>query len=398
MHPSNTKTTILAAVILSGCLNAGLYGQGTRTRSSMTGGADPAEAALARGDWDAAVAGFEAQVKKTPAAAAPRLKLGVALLASGRAPDAVVILRQALKLSPSMTAAREYLAAALAESGQCREAIPMLKKDLAGMSNADLKRAAGLAAVRCAVSGGNPQDAVDFIRILHRDFPKDPEVLYQAVHLYSDLSLRASQDLLMNAPASYQVRLLNAEALETQERWNEAAAEYRAILSQNPSLPGVHYRLGRLLLSLPESMTGPATRDEAKTQFEEELKLNPRNAGAEYVLGELARQSRDYSAAIEHFSKAASLNPGFADNFIGLGRALIADRKFSDAVAPLEQAVRLQPENPAAHYHLAIVYSRTGRKEQADKATTAFHETSARATQMRQSVQTGLLAPQKAEP
>jgi tetratricopeptide (TPR) repeat protein len=287
---------------------------------------------------------------------------------------------------------------ALAEAGRCQEAIPILKKELSLMTNPDRRRAAGLAGVRCAMGTNRPEEAADFIRVLTRDFPQDAEVLYQAVHVYSDLSLKSSQDLLIKAPGSYQVRLLNAEALETQERWNEAASEYRAVLAQTPNLPGVHYRLGRLLLSLPENAVTPATRGEARHEFEEELKINPRNAGAEYVLGELARQASDWPQAVDHFAKASRLDPAFADAHIGLGRSLIANRKFEDAVKPLEQAVKLQSENPAAHYHLAIAYSRTGRKEEAERESAVFRQASEKARQMKQDVQTGVLGPQKAEP
>jgi len=81
-----------------------------------------------------------------------------------------------------------------------------------------------------------------------------------------------------------------------------------------------------------------------------------------------------------------------------LGRSLISDHKFEEAVKPLEQAVKLQPENPAAHYHLAVAYSRTGRKEEAEKESAAFRQASERMRQMKQDVQTGILGPQKAEP
>src|SRR5215475_14738032 len=287
---------------------------------------------------------------------------------------------------------------ALARAGRCREAVPTLKKELPLITNPELKRSAGLAGVRCAMGMNRPDDAVDFIRALTRDFPQDAEVLYQAVHVYSDLSLKSSQDLLINAPGSYQVRLLNAEALETQEHWNEAAEEYRAVLAQNPNLPGVHYRLGRLLLSLPENNLTPATRDDARREFEEELKINPLNAGAEYVLGEMARQAGAWTQAADHFSSAARLNPAFADAHIGLGRSLISDSKYEEAIKPLEQAVKLQPENPAAHYHLATAYRRAGRKSEAERESEAFKQASERARQMKQDVQTGVLGPQKAEP
>ena len=190
----------------------------------------------------------------------------------------------------------------------------------------------------------NDQDqAIDFIRMMKRDFPRDPEVMYLTVHVFSDLSIRASQELLFTAPSSYQVHQLNAEALETQGNWKDAAAEYRQVLVKNPNLPGIHYRLGRVILSMPKT---PTMLEDARREFEEELKINPRNAGTEYVLGELARQADLFPAAIEHFGRAAKLDAGFADAYIGLGRSLIAAGRPADAVAPLEAAVRVSRRIP----------------------------------------------------
>lgn len=265
----------------------------------------------------------------------------------------------------------------LAEGGRCSEALPLLKKSFAGMLSKDQKKSVGLAGVKCAMSLNKPEQAIDFIRVLTAQFPDDPEVLYQAVHIYSDLSMRASQDLFHKAQNSYQVRLLNAEALETQGRWNEAADEYRVILLQNPNIPGMHYRLGRLLLSMPDA---PSTvRDEARKEFEAEVKINPNNAGAQFVLGELARQAGENTIAVDHFSKATKNDPLFIDAFIGLGRAFIAEKKFAEAVPPLETAAKQQPDNPQPHYQLSIAYARLGRKEDSERAATAFKMTSEKA-------------------
>src|SRR5262245_33697819 len=201
-----------------------------------------AQTAISREDWSAAIRGYEKLIKLAPARADFQLNLGVARYFSGKAKDAVPAFRQALKLKPDLLAAQDYLSVSLAESGQCREALPRLKKAGRG-SDAQLKRAVGLAGVRCSMSAGQPEEAIDFIRRLTRDFPHDPEVLYLSAHVYSDLSIRASQELLFKAPSSYQVRLLNAEALETQGRWDDAASEYRQVLAKNPNLPGIHYRL-----------------------------------------------------------------------------------------------------------------------------------------------------------
>ena len=266
--------------------------------------------------------------------------------------------------SASPSAAAEH-AVSLAAAGRCTEAIPALRKAVRNVTDSDLKKRAGLAGVRCAMTRNQPYDAVEFLQILRRDFPSDPEVLYQATHAYSDLSTQASQDLLREAPSSYQVHELDAEAMEVQGKWDEAAAEYRKILEINPNLPGIHYRLGRVLLSKPSPP--PELLREAKLNFEQELKIDPQNAGAEGVLGELALQANEWPDAIDHFTRATKLDSGFGEAYAGLGSALIAEKRFPEAVPVLETAVKLQPDNPTAHYNLAIALSRTGRKEDADR-------------------------------
>jgi tetratricopeptide (TPR) repeat protein len=175
------------------------------------------------------------------------------------------------------------------------------------------------------------------------------------------------------APSSNEAHQLSAESLEVQGKWEEAAAEYRRILEHNPRAIGIHFRLGRLLLSKPDPDTSVA--DQAKEEFQQELEIDPTNAGAEYVLGELARQAQQISEAIEHFTRATRLDAGFGDAFLGLGMALVFNKQYSDAIPPLETAVKLQPANPAGHYQLAIAYGHAGRKEDANREAALQRET-----------------------
>jgi tetratricopeptide (TPR) repeat protein len=253
----------------------------------------------------------------------------------------------------------------LAQSGHCKEALPLLKQATTQAMDKDLKRGVGFAGVRCAMFADQPDAAEDFLRFLNREFPKDPEVLYLSVHTYSDLSSRAAAELATTAPKSPQGLELNAEAYEAQGKWDEAAKEYRLILEQNPRMAGIHFRIGRLLLSKPNP--SPTAAEEAKKEMQQELEIDPSNAGAEYVLGALAQQNQQWDDAIAHFSRAAKLDPTFGDAFVGLGASLGSAKRYSEAIPPLENAVKLEPENPAPHYLLAIAYSRTGRKEDGDK-------------------------------
>jgi tetratricopeptide (TPR) repeat protein len=253
----------------------------------------------------------------------------------------------------------------LAKSGHCKEALPLLKKGISAGSPKDEHRDVGFAGVRCAMFLDHPDSALDFLRMLNREFPADPDVMYLSVHTYSDLSTRASAELATKAGNSYQAHELNAEAFEVQGKWQDAEKEYRWVLEKNPRLPGIHFRIGRLLLSVPSPPADVA--EKAKKEFEEELAIDPANAGAEYVLGELDRQGNSYPEAIRHFTKATKLDSSFAAAYLGLGVSLLSEKNYNDATPPLETAVKLQPANPAGHYSLATAYTRAGRKLEADR-------------------------------
>lgn len=267
--------------------------------------------------------------------------------------------------SPSQTAAAPSSAEhaiELARAGHCTEAIPLLKRANATTNDDSTKREIGQAGVKCAMTIGQAAAAVDFLNTLSREFPHDPAVLYLATHVYSDLSLRASQELAMTAPHSREAMQLQAESLEEQGKWDEARSELEDILKQDPKAQGVHYSIGQIILSQPPTAT---TSADAKAQFQAELDIDPTNAGAEYVLGELARSQQQWDDAIAHFQKAVKLDASFADAFRGLGTTYNSAEKFDQAIAPLRQYVKLQPHDPAGHYQLAIAYARSGRKDEA---------------------------------
>jgi hypothetical protein len=111
----------------------------------------------------------------------------------------------------------------LAKGGHCDQAVAPLRKALAQISDKEMKREVGFAGVRCSMSENKADMAVDFLRFLNREFPHDPDVLYVSVHTYSDLSTAAAQELAATAPISHQARELNAESLELQGKWDEAA-------------------------------------------------------------------------------------------------------------------------------------------------------------------------------
>jgi tetratricopeptide (TPR) repeat protein len=280
----------------------------------------------------------------------------------------------ASKTTAVSPAAAEH-AVSLAESSRCPEALPQLAKSVAHITDKALQKRVGLAGVRCASLLQQQETLLQFVQVLSRQFPRDPEVLYVLTHAYSDLAARSAQELAVTAPTSIPALEMDADTNEQQGKWDQAEKDYRKILEQNPRYPGIHFRLARQLLSKPNPPSDFA--DQAKKELQQELEIDPSNAGAEYVLGELARQAQDLPEAVKHFSKATELETNFADAFLGLGMALLAEKKYPEAVAPLEKAVKLQPANPAGHYSLATAYARTGRREDADREFALRQKTSA---------------------
>ena len=264
----------------------------------------------------------------------------------------------------------------LAEQGFCKEALPVLRKSIGHVAKKKMRYNVEMATAQCGMSAGQEDAIVEALVLLRREFPRDPKVLYTATHFYSELASHAAQELAAMAPTSAEAQELKAEALESHGKLEQAAGEYRKILDKYPGQPGIHYRLGRIILAEPATTT---TADDAKKEFEAELKISPTAASAEFMLGDLARQAQDWNEAIAHFSRAAKLDAGFSEAYLGLGLSLNAAGKNSDAVPPLEKYVKMDPEDPAGHYQLAIAYARTGRKEDAQREITLQHEAEKRA-------------------
>jgi tetratricopeptide (TPR) repeat protein len=261
----------------------------------------------------------------------------------------------------------------LAESGHCTEALPLLHKAIHQTTSHDLKKRVGLDGLHCAMTHDVPYESLEFLVVLSRDYPHDPEVLYAATHAYSDLSMRSSQDLARDAPFSYEVHELNAEALEMQGKWDEAAVEYRRILEINPMLPGIHARMGRTLLSKPQPSA--VELEQAKKNFEEELEIDPRNPTAEYVLGQLAADAKDSATAILHFTRATKLDTTFSEAYLGLGTALNSAKRFAEAIPALEAYEKLAPDSPSGHYQLAFAYAGAGRRDDANREAALQRQT-----------------------
>jgi tetratricopeptide (TPR) repeat protein len=249
-----------------------------------------------------------------------------------------------------------FLGLSFAATGRCPEAAPFLEKIYEA---SDLSRLARLASVQCHLATGRNDSALTVIATLERDFPRDPDVLFQAARVHMRAFNATVARLFDAAPAAYQVNQLSAEIFEREGKFGEAVAEYRKAIEKNPRALNVHYRLGRALLM---QGTSPETLSEAHAAFEAELRLNPRDAVAEFQIGQIDALKGNPDEAARRFAHALELQPDFVEAMVALAKI-----RRPDSVRLLERAVQLQPANETARYALMIAYRNAGRAEDAAK-------------------------------
>jgi tetratricopeptide (TPR) repeat protein len=265
----------------------------------------------------------------------------------------------------SSSSARIEWGVDLASKGKCPEALTILRKSIPAPADKQLRYRAAMASAQCGMSIDQADVVVESLLLLNREFPDDSKVLYITSRYYSELANRAARKLTVKAPSSAEAQVLMAEAYQARGDFESATAKYRRILAQYPKQPGIHYQLGQIILAKI-----PTATEEAKREFEAELEVNPTSPAAEYMLGDLAMRVMKSDEAIPHFSRATELDVSLAQPYLGLGMALNAAGRFTDAIEALKKYVRLTPADPAGYYQLAIAYSRIGNKQEAERQRT----------------------------
>ena len=134
-------------------------------------------------------------------------------------------------------------------------------------------------------------------------------------------------------------------------------------------MPRLHFDLGFLLWF--ESQF-----DEAETEFNQELRINPQYAPAAYYLGDIAFNRNDYSTALELFQKATTEDCACLclDAFLGLGKAYFRLDQLQESLRHLEHARRLDSEQPDVQYWLSAVYRRLGMPGKSSEALERHQE------------------------
>jgi tetratricopeptide (TPR) repeat protein len=314
--------------------------------------AEDGERALAQGRYAEAQEAYEALRRRAPETGEVHARLGLIYFQQGRFADAIPPLREALRLKPDLRNAEPLLAMSLSELGRYEEALPTLTKAFSQTADVVVRRLVGLHLQRIYTGLRRDREAVEVALQLCRLYPDNPEVLYHSGRLFANFAYLQTMRLADVAPDSVWLHQAAGEANESLGLHDAALSEYRQVLSAAPRRPGVHPRIGRVLLARAVSDGSNGDAVEARREFEAALALDPTNANAAYELAELERKAGEPERARALFAQAVAHHPSFETALVGLARTLLALDRPEEALPLLRTALAQNPASEVAYYLL----------------------------------------------
>jgi len=146
----------------------------------------------------------------------------------------------------------------------------------------------------------------------------------------------------------------------------ERAEEFAArLVTRYAGQPEVH-AVRAMLYEIEEK------KAEAELEYREELKISPSHVPALVALAGMDLDKAGTAEAGVFARKAIDVEPNHAEAHHLLGRVLFANGDLEASVKELEIARQLAPKSSGVRAHLAMVYSRLGRLQEAKAESTAF--------------------------
>lgn len=99
-----------------------------------------------------------------------------------------------------------------------------------------------------------------------------------------------------------------------------------------------------------------ANYEEAVTEFEAAVKINPFIADLHMELGNNYKATLEYDKAIDEYGKATSLNPNDPMPPTLISRVYFVNGDYAKAIQYAESAIALAPSDPALHGNLGLIY------------------------------------------
>jgi tetratricopeptide (TPR) repeat protein len=295
--------------------------------------------------------------------------LGIVLFFQGQCSEAIGHLDQALKVKPGLPKIQALLGVCQKREGHIEEAQKNLEAALPSIRETQISALVEKNLADLYYAEGNLQPASLMMEKLLETDPHNPDVLYMLYRIHLDIANRARDALATLAPDSPRMHQLMAEHFINEGDAENAITQYEAALRGDPQLPGLHYELAEAILQQSKSAESLARATEL---LKAALAEDPRNAGAEAKLGEVAMLENHRDLAKEDFSHALALRADELNALVGMADIATDQGNNEEAVKYLLQASRQDPMDDRLHYRLSRAYRSLGRKEDSDRELDLF--------------------------
>lgn len=152
----------------------------------------------------------------------------------------------------------------------------------------------------------------------------------------------------------------NKYRLDPDPQWLRQAETYsRRAVELNDQLPAVHTTLGRIHRATKE-------RELALQEFQQALKLDPRNPGALRGLAAVYDSMGRQSEAERLYQQATVLSPDSWGGFNEFGAFYLRHSENQKAAQQFRRAVELTPDNALAHSNLGLALDELGKAQEAE--------------------------------
>ena len=294
--------------------------------------------------------------------------LGVLLFFQNDYTDALPPMRTALQLKPDLWKIQALTGIAEKRTGDPIGAQRDLQQSFANLDDPKVQKQAGLELVELDSSFGQLAKAATVTQKLEDLLPQDPQILFTAWEISSQMMDQSFLNMLFTAPNSAEMHMIIGSQLGREGDRARAIAQYREAIRLNPHLPGVHFELAEQLRGSPD----PAMNAQAEGEYKAAVQENQYDVRSWCRLADSVAARRDFKAAGGDYRKALAVQPKDSDAQTGLAIVLISMNRIAEAIPLLESAVKNDPTNMTAHYRLSVLYRRAGRAADADREMSEF--------------------------
>jgi tetratricopeptide (TPR) repeat protein len=316
------------------------------------------------GDLEGAAAAYQLFLRAVPQASRVRSNLGAVYVGLGRYDEAIVEYRKALLGETEREgelAIRQNLSLALYKAGRFQEAASEAEQVLA--------------------AGGASRETVLLLGDIYQRLGEEEKV----VALLTPVAAEDADDKAV----AYMLgtALLAQDDVETAERiiervFREDSPEGHALFATlhlkrgdcpgalvelekaragNPQLRTVNYLSGVCLMQEQSDWAGAAEA------FRREIEINPNHFESNLFLGNLLHQEGRHEEALPYLVHASRLRSGDTAVQYSLGAVYLALGREEEAEQLLEAVAAANPDHMPTHRWLAVLYTRQGRTEEAER-------------------------------